>query len=303
VAADVAEAYIQARGYQSRLSIARNRLSLQRRTLSLTQAGLEAGGASGLDLARAKGLVANTEASIPPLETGFRTQAFRIATLLGREPAAVLQRLAQGKGAVPTPKSYPSAGIPADLVRNRPDIRKAERHFAAAMAGIGVAEAELYPSLRLSGSLKLSASSLTGLNSAANTWGFGPTLDVPLFDMGSRQAQADVARSKAEQSRLAYRSVVTEAVEEVETALATLAGDRSRRAALERSAQSYRDALRMSQGAYETGSTTFMDVLDAERSLQAAQDALAQNAIALSLDYVRLSRVLGGGWQAAGGGK
>jgi multidrug efflux system outer membrane protein len=292
---DVATAYVDARGYENRLAVARRTLAAQRETVEITRAQLSAGSATALDVSQAQGEAASTEADIPSIEISFHGSVNRLATLLDLPVETIRARFVKG-AAVPSPRPKVSGGMPASLLRSRLDIRSAERTLAAAVADIGVAEADLYPSLSLSGSITVSAERIAGLSSGSGGWALGPSLTVPVFDAGRRRALVEVERSQASQQYLAYRDTVINAVEEVENGLVSYRRERVRRAALEKSVAAYRQAVSLSRQLYESGEGTFLDVLDAQRSLHSAEDALVQSEVAIAKAYISLCKALGGGW-------
>jgi multidrug efflux system outer membrane protein len=290
---DVATAYVEARGYENRLAVTRRTLAAQRETLEITRAQLQAGGATSLDVSQAEGDAAATEANIPSLETSFHASVNRLATLLDLPVATIRTQFAKG-GSVPLPRPNVSSGIPADLVRNRPDVRSAERSLAAAIADIGVAEADLYPSLTLSGSITVSADRIAGVSNGSSGWALGPSLTIPVFDAGRRKALVEIERSQASQQYLAYRETVINAVEEVENALVSYSRGKRRRVALQKSIAAYRQALFQSRELYEAGQGSFFNVLDAQEDLYSAEDSLIQVEVTIAKAYITLCKALGG---------
>lgn len=286
---EVARNYVQARGYQDRLHIARSTLAAQNRTLDVTRQQNEAGVTSDLDLAQLQGDASTTAASIPSLEIALGEAIHRLGVLLGQEPSA-LEGLFKDGAQIPRVAASVSAGIPADLMRDRPDIRQAERQLAAATADIGVAEADLLPSLSLSGNLSLANIS---------TWSLGPSLSLPLFNQGKLRATVRLEESQARQTYLAYRQTVLEAVEEVENALIGFSKQQTRRNQLSSSYTSYTQATELAEERYKVGETTLLTLLTAQRSLYSARDALAESSVDVALQYISLSLALGGGWNAS----
>ena len=203
----VASAYIDVRYYQERIALARQNLNSRNETLDLTRLQLEAGAASRLDVVQAEGLVNSTIAEIPALETAFRRAAHRVATLLGMPASALLPELQRG-ARQPVARFSAKAGIPADLIRNRPDIVAAERQLAAAVAQIGVAEAQLYPSITLGGSITPSYSRAGGTSASLLSWNFGPGISLPIFDGGQLKANVTAAESTARETYLAWKQTV-----------------------------------------------------------------------------------------------
>lgn len=292
---DLVQSYISARYYQERIALARKSLASRRETLELTKLQLEAGAASRLDVVQAEGLVNSTLADIPGFEAQFRASAHHIATLLGL-PASTLVADLQKGARQPTAARVPKAGIPADLIRNRPDIRKAERDLASAVAEIGVAEAKLYPTITLSGSIAPSYTAMTTGSGNLTSWSFGPSLRLPIFDGGALRANVDIAESTARVQYLTWKSTVLKAVEEVENAIVALNRDAQTVNALAATVKSYEEALALSTSSYRDGASSLLDVLDAQRSVATAQASLAQAVQKMALDYVALSVATGGGY-------
>ena len=289
-------AYIDARYYQERLAIARQNLTSRRETLDLTKLQLEAGAASRLDVVQSEGLVNSTLAEIPSLETNFRRAAHRVATLLGMPASSLVVELQRG-ARQPVARSIPKTGIPADLIRNRPDVRAAERTLAAAVAQIGVAEAQLYPSIELGGTITPSYSRISGgSRGSSNSWSFGPSLVLPILDGGRLRANVDIANSSAREQYLVWKQTVLTAVEEVENALAAINRDQRTANALRATVSSYNEALSLSTASYRDGASSLLDVLDAQRSVSTAQASLAQAVQQTAQDYVALSVAIGGGY-------
>lgn len=297
---NVANAYIDARYYQERLAIARKNLGSRRETLDLTRLQLDAGAASRLDVVQSEGLVNTTLAEIPGYEKGFRLSVHTLATLLGQPADSLVAEMQKG-GRQPVARYSVNAGIPADLIRNRPDIRKAERDLAAAVAEIGVAEAAFYPSITLSGSI--SPSLVNRANSPAGwltSWSFGPSLNLPIFTGGRLKANLTSAESNARNAYLAWKQTVLGGVKDVADALAALKRDQQTVAALRRTVQSYEEVLRLSTASYRDGASSLLDVLDAQRQVSASQASLAGAVQQLAKDYVALNVAMGGGYAANG---
>jgi outer membrane protein, multidrug efflux system len=292
----VASAYIDVRYYQERISLAQQNLKSRRETLDLTKLQLEAGAASRLDVVQSEGLVNSTLADIPGLETSFRTAAHRVATLLAMPASSLLSDLQRGAGQ-PVARINPKSGVPADLIRNRPDIRAAERQFASAVASIGVAEAQLYPSISLGGSITPAYTrSVGGSESGRLSWSFGPSLNLPIFDGGQLRANLSSSESQARESYLAWKQTVLGAVEEVENALAAITRDGRTVAALRDTVRSYEEALELATASYRDGASSLLDVLDAQREVSSAQANLAAAIQQQAQDYVTLSVAIGGGY-------
>lgn len=293
---DIASNYVSARGYQARIALARRTAATQRETAALTRRKFDAGGASAVDVSNAEGLAAGTEADIPSLETSYAQAVHRLSVLTGRPPTALSSRMAS-TAPIPAPPGRQPLGVPADILTARPDVRQAERQLAQSTALIGQAEAARYPSVSLTGSIDTTGTKLGDLAKGSTiSWSFGPSLTVPIFNGGQLQAAVEVTQAQRDQSFIAFRSAVLTALEDVENAAVALRQERARAEKLSRSAASYGEAARLSRALYESGSTSFLDVLDAERSLYSAQDSLLQSKVAIATDYVALNKALGGGW-------
>ncbi len=293
---DVNTNYIEMRGAEARISLASQTAASQRQTAGLTKSMFEAGSSSELDLANATALAASTEAVVPQLEQSRALSIHRLGILLGREPGALLARLRRG-APLPQPHDRLRPGLPADLLSRRPDIAMAERQLAQATARIGVADAALYPSVSLTGSIATSASRIGDLGKGFTIgWSWGPSLTVPIFAGGQLVAAVDVAGAQRDETRLALQSLVLTAMEEVENSLVLLSQERIRMHQLGKSAGSYRQADQLSKKLWQAGAVAFLSVLDAERSLYSAEDALIQSRILISIDAIALAKALGGGW-------
>jgi multidrug efflux system outer membrane protein len=297
---DIASNYVQARGYQARIALAGKNAGLQRETLALTRTKAELGAGTQLDIANAVGQTATTEAGIPQLKAAFSETVNRLSVLTGQAPGSLASTMAKGSGRLPVVRATPGTGIPADVLFARPDVRLAERKLAQATARVGAAEAARYPSVTLTGSISTSAANIGDLaKSSTIGWGFGPGVNIPLFDAGKLKASADVAKAQRHQTFVAYRAAVLSALEEVENAAVSLTQERLRGSKLSASVAAYREAATLSRSLYDEGASPFTDVLDAERFYYSAEDALIQSRIASVMDYIALNKALGGGWSGS----
>lgn len=293
---DVASYYTDVRGYQARIALAQRSAASQRKTASLTKSKFEAGSASAVDVAKAEAQAETTAANIPTYEQAFAEAVHRLGVLLGREPSA-LSHILQQSARIPAPHLPLPAGIPADVLVKRPDVRKAERQLGQYTAKIGQAEAALYPSVSLTGSMSTGALKIGDLGKTSTiSWSFGPSLSVPIFYGGQVRAAVDRARAQRDQYYLKWRSAVLTALEDVENALVSLAQERIKARRLSEAVRGYREAGRLSRTLFETGTTSFLDVLDTERSLYSAENSLIESRVAITKDYIALAKALGGGW-------
>ena len=293
---DVATNYADARGYQKRIELARRIVDSQRETADLTRAKFSVGTGSALDAARADAEVASTEAQIPVLEAARAGAVHRLGILLGREPGAVATEMAQSAD-LPTLTQDPPREAPAEVLANRPDVRAAERSLAQSTAQIGVAEAARYPNISLTGSIATYGAQFGDLGKHSTLgWSFGPSVTVPIFQGGALQAAVELAQAQRDQSFLAYRAAVLTALEDVENASVGLNQERIRRERLTAQVTHSREAARLARLLYDNGASAFLDVLDAERTLFAAEQSLLESEVAVVTDYVALAKALGGGW-------
>jgi multidrug efflux system outer membrane protein len=296
---DVAAYYVDARGYQARIALARRTAASQRETAALTRSKFEAGSASAVDAAKAVAQASSTEANVPSYEAAYAADVHRLGILLGREPLALAQALAR-TAPIPTPRMPLPKGIPADILLTRPDIRAAERRLAQATAKIGQAEAALYPDVSLTGSVSTSALRLGDLAKYSSVgWSFGPSVSVPIFDGGKLRAAVGVSQAQRDQYHASFRAAVLTALEDVENAIVSLNGERTKVRRLTDATTNYREATRLSRSLYQNGSSSFLDVLDSERSLYSSEDSLLQSRVAIAKNYVALAKALGEGWDGA----
>ena len=291
VASAIATAYVDARYYQESQSLTRQSLESRRRSLNMTRSQDELGSASRLEVLQAEQLVAQAEAILPAYEVGFDQSVNRLATLTASRSTDIVALLRKG-GGQPRARYSASVGVPADVIRVRPDVRMAERLLAAAVADVGQAQADFYPRLTLSGSV--TPTNISG-GGSTKTWGFGPQISVPLFSGGANEARLSAAQARAEQARLAWQSSVLNAVEEVENALAGYNRDARAVAAQSRLVENSRETVGLTRDSYELGEADFFLVLDAERNLLSARQDLAASVRQQALNFVALSAAAAGG--------
>jgi multidrug efflux system outer membrane protein len=295
--AEVARNYIGARGFQQRLAITLQNIQVQQEILDLTSNRFENGLSSDLDVQQATTLLTATEAEVPSLETGFDQSVRHLAVLLGQAPGALMDEMSVEKPIPLTPPTVP-VGLPSDLLQRRPDVQRAERDLAAATARIGVAKADLFPKFSLTGIAGLqSISAGNWFDYASRAWSAGPTVQWEIFEAGSIRANVRVQNARQEQALDTYQQTVLVALEDAENALTAYAREQTRRESLSQSVKADEQALELSTQLYNNGLADFLHVLDSERSLYAAQDALVQSDQTVSLDLVQLYKALGGGWQ------
>ncbi len=297
LAAEVALAYLQLRGAQARLAIARANLDAQQETLQIARWRAQAGLATSLEVEQQRATTEQTRATLPPLQTSAAQAAHALAVLTARPPAALDAALLGAPAAVPRPDEALALAFPAETLRQRPDVRAAEWRVAAAASRVAQAEAARRPDFRLSGSLGLNALTLAGLGAggaAAGALLAGVT--VPLFDGGALRAQVRSQQALLDQARLGYEATLRGALQEVEDALVALRDDRLRLATQRDAADAAGNAALLARQRYAGGLVDFQTVLDTQRTLLAAQDAVATGEANVAADHVRLYKALGGGW-------
>jgi NodT family efflux transporter outer membrane factor (OMF) lipoprotein len=297
--AEVARNYIDLRGAQRRMAIAQENLATQRSTLDLVRQKRSVGAVTELDVTRAEAQVSLAESQIPLFTRQIRFSLHALSVLLPQDLDTLSEELHSARPLPVSPQEIP-VGLPAELLRRRPDIRRAERTLAAATAQVGVATADLYPRFSLTGTFSMEAMKFAWLgNWDSRTYGFGPSIRWPVFDAGRIRANIRVQDARQEQALARYESVVLGAVREVEDALVTCLTEQTRRRSLADTVESSRQSVELAQLAYDQGATDLLAVLDVERTLYSAQDALAATDQTVVTSVVALYKALGGGWDVA----
>ncbi|VEJ44488.1 efflux transporter outer membrane subunit [Bartonella vinsonii] len=296
---DVATNYVQMRGWQQKLLIVRQIAVSQRKTYELMRAKLKAGDVSELDVSNAQAQMANTEADIAQMEANVAMSIHRLSILTGHVPMALkdlLQKNAK-QAKIPQPKWPIPAGIPADILLTRPDLRRAERQYAQATARIGQREAERYPSLTLTGNISTTPETIHELwKTSTISWLLKPGLRFPFFNGGQIEASIAIARAQRDQAFITYRAAVLEALEDVENALVRLTKEHQRLEKLIIANKASLHSLKLSRSLFENGNTSFLELLNANRSYYSAQMALKDSRVSLVTQYIALMKALGGGW-------
>jgi len=301
---DLASDYTLLRFSQKRLEIAHRNIAAEQKALELSERAYKAGLGTDMDVARARAAVETSQSQIPPLEANIARMGHAIALLLGRFPGDLKADGVLARLVLPLPKDLvlpPLPGtLPSEMVRNRPDIRRAERQIAAATARVGVATAELFPHFKIPlGIGPMTSNMVNLLESDALVWTFGLSATQTLYDGGKSNAHIRAAEAVAEQDRLAYRQTILQAFREVEDRLVGYRTEQDRHASLVAAAADEAQAFDRATRLYASGLTDFLKVLDSERALFHAEDSLAQSEQAQALDLIGLYRALGGGWQEA----
>ena len=296
--AEVARAYLAVRALQTQLQAAQNNIDSQRQILTLTRARADAGLSSALDVTQAEGVLAASESEVPGLRINLSREVNTLGVLLGLNPTALHDELATPKP-IPVPPVQVTVGVPGDLLRQRPDVRAAERRLAAQTARVGVATADLYPRFGIDASLGLQQIGGGIFNAASRAFALGPSMRWNVFDGGRVRSQIQVEDARVDQALLLYERAVLNAIEEVETAMTTFTEQRVRVEAVERAATAARTALRLATGLYKDGLIGFQEVLDSQRQLFRQESAVATARGQASQALVLLYRALGGGWDPA----
>lgn len=304
--ADVARSYILVRTFEARLDVAEANVALQEQTLRIANAQFEGGLVTELDVLQARNLLYATKASIPPLEAGRLQSQNALATLLGVLPDQV-------EGLLGDPSPIPSAplevavGIPAELLRRRPDIRFAERQVAAQSAQIGVAKADLYPHFSLFGSIGLQTSDAQSIGggpgigdlfkSSSFQWFAGPSFSWDNFNYGRIKNRVRVEDARFQQLEVNYQNTVLSAVQEVEDGLSGFVQANNAREFYLEAVKASERAVNISLAQYREGLVDYQRVLDAQRTLASFQDLLVSTTGAVATNLVAAYRALGGGWE------
>jgi multidrug efflux system outer membrane protein len=300
VLAEVARNYVELRGLQQQLDLARGNLKIQQDTLAITRDRAKNGVTTELDVSRAQSQVAITAAALPSLDAAVRQAIDRLA-LLTAEPSDALSNDLLRPAAIPTVPPEVPVGLPSDLLRRRPDIRRAERELAAASARIGVATADLFPRFSLTGAAGLQSLDLGSLfDWNSRFYSIGPAVRWHVFDAGKIRANIAVQNARHDRTLAAYQKTLLTALQETHTALINYAHEQDRRQSLEQAVQADRTSLELARQQYTQGVVDFLTVLDAQRNLLTSQDALAKSNETVSANLVSLYKVLGGGWEIQG---
>lgn len=294
---EIARNYVEVRSAQRRLGVIDRAVRAQTDTVQLTEARFRAGLRSELDVAQARAQLASREAQAPPLRFALMQATHRLGVLLGESPDSLLGEFDSVRP-IPSPPPEIPVGLPSELLRRRPDIRRAERQLAASNARIGAATADLFPRISLTGNFGLEASQfgdLFDINSRA--WSIGPSVRWPIFQGGRIRSNIDVQKARQDEALATYEQTVLRAFEEVENALVAFVQSQRRREALGRAVDANQRAVELAKQLYTGGIGSFLDVLDSERALYDAEDQLATSDRDVTSDLIALCKALGGGWE------
>jgi len=299
VIAEVARTYFELRGQQEQLAVAQQNVENQQATFQLTDARLKAGRGTELDTSRAKAQLSTTLSTIDPLEAAVSRSIHRLGVLTGRDPNALTSVLAPPKELPALPKTL-SVGDPGIMLRQRPDIRVAERQLAASNALVGVAVGDYFPKVTFTGNFGYDAASLAKLGTGASqTYTVGPSISWAAFNLGRVHAQVAEARARKDTAVAQYEQTVLKALEETENALVTHARSRDQLVHAADAAEQSAAAARLARVRYEGGVVDFLEVLDAERTQLQADDELAQTRTQAVTSLVAVYKALGGAWEGA----
>ncbi len=296
IVSELATNYIQARLAQEQLRIARESQAVQRDNYNIANWRLQAGLVSSLDAEQARAQLAQTNATIPQLEASLKGSLNRIAVLTGQAPGEATRAL-EAPASIPVASTQIAIGIPADTLRQRPDVRSAERALAAATARIGVAQAQLYPSLGISGNIGTTSNAFSDLFSLI-TGGVFANVAQTIFDGGRLQSQVRSQKAATDAAFAAYKQSVLNALEDVENAMAQLASARARKAEFAVAYDASNNAAILARSQYQAGLTDFQTVLTSESTLLNARNSLASAQSDEVLAIAQLYNALGGGWQS-----
>ncbi len=297
VVAEVARDYVTLRGVQAQLAIARENIGTQQDSLDISRARYRGGLTTELDVANAAAQLETTRAQVPALEQQQAETMNALSLLLGEAPGALEAELIRPGVVPPLPPAVP-VGVPAELARRRPDIRAAEDQLHAATADIGVAIAEYYPQITLDGSIGLQALQFKNLgNWGARQYGLGPSISIPIFAGGRVRATVELRKVQQQEAALTYQQTVLQAWHDVDNALTAYGTEQRRHDALVAAVAQNREALAVARLRYRQGLVDFLDVLDAQRGVLAAELQVAQSTTMETSNMVQLYKALGGGWE------
>ena len=302
VLAELARDYLQLRGEQRDLQIARDTLASEQQSVRITQERQRGGLTTGLDVANAAAQAASTASQIPQLEAQVAVTINAISLLLGMTPNALTAELSPPRPVPPVPPTVP-VGLPSELTQRRPDIRRAEAQLHSATADIGEAEAEFFPKVTLSGSVGVQALKLKDLGNFGAYGGLqfsgGPSITIPVFEGGRLKYTLDLRKAQQQEAAVQYQQVVLQAFHDVDNALTNYSAEQLRRTQLATAVDQSRRALDLARQQYVQGLSTFLDVLTAQRTLFTAEQQYADSTTTVSSDLVQLYKALGGGWEAS----
>jgi NodT family efflux transporter outer membrane factor (OMF) lipoprotein len=298
IAAEVARRYVELRGTQALLVLARSDEEAAGELLELTRQRADAGLVTDVDVTRQRSLLAEVRARMPQLEAAEDEALNKLALLLAAQPGTLSQELREPAEAPLVPARVP-VGLPSDVVRRRPDVRQAEARLHAATADIGIAMADLYPRISLGGNAGVQSLGAGDLvDWGARAWSIGPFLKLPLFDGGRRKATVELRRVQQQEAAIAFRKAVLVAFHEVDDALTGYGAEQRRRELLAEGVSSGEAAYELARTRYEHGLTDSLAALEAQHNLITSRRAWVESGTAVAVRFVALNKALGGGWEA-----
>jgi NodT family efflux transporter outer membrane factor (OMF) lipoprotein len=296
VIADVARAYIDMRGLQTRASILHNADKTLQESLRIVRIRYERGITNELDLTLATRELGVLEAQIAPVEAQVSAAQYTIATLLGLYPEDLIKELTL-PAMIPSVPAVVQAGLPLDLLRRRPDISQAERELASYTARIGVATADLFPQLSISGAIGFQRQALGNPVIGQHIWSAGPSASWSLLDFGALDAQVEIARLRTREHLVNYKRTIQNAVKEVDTTWDGYAAEQDRVSKLGDAVVASQRAVTLANERYTRGLTDFLNVVDAERQAYDIEEQYSDAQVAVDEQFIALYRSLGGGWE------
>jgi NodT family efflux transporter outer membrane factor (OMF) lipoprotein len=296
--AEVATNYIQMRAYEERLELARKNVELQKETLRIIALRERQGLVTELDVQQATTILGATESLMPVLQNGHRRAENRLCILMGEPPARLAERL-HAPGSIPVPPQEVVVGIPAQLLRRRPDVRQAEREAAAQSARIGIAESEFYPHIAITGEIGVQSTRLSQLfESSSLVGGIGPGIRWNILNYGRIANNVKAEDTRFQQAVVNYRDVVLRANEEAENGIVGFLTEQDRVKSLDKSTRAATRSVELAMQQYEKGLISYQPLLDSERALVQQQDTLTESRGLVGINLVAVYKALGGGWQA-----
>jgi NodT family efflux transporter outer membrane factor (OMF) lipoprotein len=295
IVADVARNYVDMRGLQMRLAILRDNIATAQQSRDFENARFDRGLTNELDFQLASRELATLQAELPPLQSEIQTAQYDIAVLLGQYPEDLTVELAK-PGTLPILPESIEAGLPLDLLQRRPDVREAERQLAAATARIGVATADLFPHVMLSGGLGTQSAGIGAQGS--HIWAFGPSVYWPLLDFGTLDALVSIADLQAHERFVTYKKTVVDAVQDADTAIARFQSQEQRLKSLTDAIDASQRAVELAHQRYDRGLTDFLNVVDAERQQYNLEDQYTASQQDAADAFIYLYKALGGGWES-----
>jgi len=293
----VAKNYMELRGNQAQLVNLKDNIECQSKSLELVKSGFKIGLIPEIDVIRTQTLLESLKAQVPELEAAIKSSIYNISVLTGRKPNALIEELLPDKS-LPEPPANIDVGLPADLIMRRPDIKQAQRNLAANLASVGASKADLYPSIKIKGSIGLGDISTKDLiNITGGLWSVIPSINWKIFDRRSLKANLDTAKARVQSSDADLRQAVLNALKEVEISINNIQGSRNYEKELNSATESSHKAYSMTGRAYQIGLKNQIEVLDSQRTYLNNKTQLIDSKKQVNLDIINLYKALGGGWQ------